>query len=191
MLAFFFSQLFTPSLSNCLVIARLLFPSMGAVACKVRVAEEESPACKVSIQYVWTADGEWVTLTLLGYWSYMETFFLTLALPPALTTASSPRVLCAASPSWPLKHKTALFLYLCPCCFGVSRYMVTDGHLRCPYFKIKTYFRFWYLISLLAIVSQNRFSSAVWVACLAAPFLINTVTLPCALNNPFLFLAQG
>lgn len=164
---FFFSQLFMPSLSNRLVMAQLLFPGMGAVACKVRVAEEENPACKVSIQYVWTADGEWVTLTLLGYWSYMETFFLTWALSPALTTDSSLRVFCAASPSWSLKHKTPLFFYLSPCCFGVSIYiyMVTDDHLCCPCFKIKTCFRFWYLISLLAIASQNQFSYAMWVAC--------------------------
>lgn len=47
-----FFQLFTPSLSNHLVIAQLLFPSMWALACKVRVGKEENAAYEVSIKEV-------------------------------------------------------------------------------------------------------------------------------------------
>lgn len=47
-----FFQLFTPSLSNHLVIAQLLFPSMWALACKVRVGKEENAAYEVSIKDV-------------------------------------------------------------------------------------------------------------------------------------------
>ena len=47
-----FFQLFTPSLSNHLVIAQLLFTSMWALACKVRVGKEENAAYEVSIKEV-------------------------------------------------------------------------------------------------------------------------------------------
>lgn len=60
-----FFPLFTPSLSNHSVIAQLLFLSVWALAHKARVGKEENAAYKVSIKYVWTADGSWVTPTWL------------------------------------------------------------------------------------------------------------------------------